>query len=108
MTKELFALNILYSLLATVIGGGVLAFFFWLREKVFPLPKVTGRWFFELRTINSAYNPYKGVVLRYVAMFWREGNRIEGTVEKIYENSSTGERVYEAKNQTGGVVEGFA
>lgn len=40
-------------------------------------------------------------------MLWREGNRIEGTVEKIYENSSTGEREYEAKNRTRGVVEGF-
>lgn len=108
MTKEQFALNFLCSLLATVIGGGVLAFlFFWLREKVFPLPKVTGRWFFEMHTINSAYNPYKGMVLRYMAILWREGNRIEGTVEKIYENSSTGEREYVAKNRTRGVIEGF-
>lgn len=108
MTIEQFALNFLYSLFATVIGGGVLAvFFFWFREKSFPLPKVTGRWFFEMRTVNSAYNPYKGMILRYVAMLWREGNRIEGTVEKIYENSSTGERDYEAKNRTRGVVEGF-
>ncbi|MEC8881100.1 MAG: hypothetical protein VYC49_13220 [Pseudomonadota bacterium] len=108
MTKELFALNFLYSLLATFVGGATLALlFFWLREKVFPLPKVTGRWFFEMRTIKSAYNPYKGMVLRYIAMLWREGNRIEGTVEKIYENSSTGERYYEEKNRTRGVVEGF-
>lgn len=28
MTKELFVLNFLYGLLATVIGGGVLAFLF--------------------------------------------------------------------------------
>ena len=108
MTKEQFALNFLYSLLATIIGGGVLAFlFFWLREKVFPLPKITGRWFFETRTVNSSYKPYKGMILRYVAMLWMEDNRIGGTMEKIYENSSTGERVYEAKNRTRGVIEGF-
>lgn len=108
MTIELFALNFLYSLLATIVGGGILAFmFFWLREKMFALPEVKGRWYFEMRTINSAYNPYKGMVLRYVAMLWREGNRIEGTVEKIYENSSTGERNYEEKNRTRGVVNGF-
>ena len=47
------------------------------------------------------------MVLHYIAMVWREGNRIEGTVEKIYENSSTGERNYEEKNRTRGVVEGF-
>lgn len=108
MDKELFALNFLYSLLSTVIGGGILAFvFFWIREKVFPLPDITGRWFFETQTVNSAYNPYKGMVLRYVAMLWREGNRIEGTVEKIYENSSTGEREYQGKNRTRGVLEGY-
>lgn len=108
MTKELFLLNFLYSLFATVIGGGILAFlFFWVREKVFPLPQVTGRWFFEMHTVNSAYNPYKGMILRYIAILWREGNRIEGTVEKIYENSSTGEREYEGKNRTRGVVQGY-
>lgn len=108
MTIELFVLNFLYSLLAAVIGGGILAFlFFWIREKFFPLPEVSGRWFFEMHTVNSAYNPYKGMILRYVAMLWREGNRIEGTVEKIYENSSTGERSYEGKNRTRGEVEGF-
>lgn len=108
MTTEQFWLNFLYSLLATVLGGAVLALlFFWLREKIFPLPQVTGRWYFEMRTVNSAYNPYKGMTLRYIAMLWREGNRIEGTVEKIYENSSTGERNYEERNRTRGVIEGF-
>ncbi len=108
MTKEVFALNFLYSLLATVIGGGILAFlFFWLREKVFPIPKIAGRWFFEIRTINTAYKPYEGMILRYIAMFWQAGNRIQGTVEKIYENSSTGEREYIGKNRTRGVAEGY-
>jgi len=108
MTKEVFALNFLYSLLATVIGGGILAFlFFWIREKIFPIPKVTGRWFFEMHTINTVYKPYEDMTLRYIAMLWQAGNRIEGTVEKIYENSSTGEREYVGKNRTRGVVEGY-
>ncbi|MCK2184101.1 hypothetical protein [Halomonas getboli] len=108
MTTEQFWLNFLCSVLATVIGGGILTFlFFWLREMVFPLPNVTGRWYFEIHTVNSAYNPYKGMVLRYVAMLWREGNRIEGTVEKVYENSSTGEREYEGENRTRGLVVGY-
>jgi hypothetical protein len=47
------------------------------------------------------------MVLRYVAMLWREGGRIKGTVEKIYENSSTGERSYVGTNRTRGVVDGF-
>lgn len=108
MTAEQFWLNFLYSILATVTGGGILTLlFFWLREVIFPLPDVTGRWYFEMHTVNSAYNPYKGMVLRYVAMLWREGSRIEGTVEKVYENSSTGEREYEGKNRTRGLVVGY-
>lgn len=108
MSTALFALNFLYSFLATVLGGGFLALiFFWLREKFFPLPGVTGRWYFEIRTVNTTYNPYRGMVLRYMAMLWREGKCIKGTVEKIYENSSTGERNYVGTNRTRGVVDGF-
>lgn len=93
---------------ATLVGGVVLAvFFFWFREKVVPLPAITGRWYFEVRTFRTSYKPYKNMVLRYVAMLWREGNRIEGTVEKIYENSSTGEREFVGKNRTRGEVAGY-
>ena len=108
MTIELFIWSFAYSLFATVIGGGILAFlFFWLREKVSPLPVVTGRWYFEMHTVKTAYRPFEGMRLRYVAMLLREGNRIAGTVEKIYENVSGGERWYEGKNRTRGIVEGF-
>ncbi len=108
MTTALFTLNFLYSFLATVAGGGFLALlYFWLREKFFPLPRVTGRWYFEIRTVNTTHNPYKGMVLRYIAMLWIEGNCIKGTVEKIYENSSTGERSYVGTNRTRGIVDGF-
>ncbi|WP_129125136.1 hypothetical protein [Geomonas oryzae] len=94
--------------LATMIGGIFLTLlFFWLREKIFPLPKVTGRWHFEICTVHTAYKPYENMVLRYVAMLWREGNRIEGTVEKIYENSSTGERDFVGKNRTRGEATGY-
>lgn len=96
------------SIIATVVGGVTLALlFFWAREKLFPLPNIAGRWYFEMRTINTSYEPYTGMVLRYVAMLWREGNRIQGTAEKIYENSSTGERDYVGENRTRGVVDGY-
>lgn len=101
-------MNFLYSFFATVLGGSALALlFFWLKEKIFPLPAVTGRWYFEIRTVNTTYIPYKGMALRYVGMLWREGKCIKGTVEKIYENSSTGERNYVGANRTRGVVDGF-
>ncbi len=47
------------------------------------------------------------MILRYVAMLWRKGNIIKGTVEKIYEKSTTGERKFIAKNRTRGEIEGY-
>jgi len=108
MTIEQFWVNLLCAFLATILGGGFLTLlFFWLREIVFPLPDITGRWYLEMHTVNSAYNPYKDMDLRYIAMLWREGNRIEGTVEKIFEKTSQREKSYEGKNRTRGSVAGF-
>ncbi len=96
------------DLLSTLVGGMLLAlFFFFVKEKLCPLPAITGQWYYEMQTDISSYNPYTGMVLRYVAMMWREGHTIRGTVEKIYENSSTGERIYVGKNRTRGIVEGY-
>lgn len=96
------------NFLATLLGGILLALlFFWARERLFPLPDITGRWYFEMRTISTAYKPYDGMVLRYIAMLWREGYRVKGTVEKIYEDSSTGRRSFVGKNRTRGRVEGY-
>lgn len=100
--------SFLSDLLATLAGGVVLAvIFFWFREKIVPLPKISGRWYLEMRTVTTAYNPYQDMILRYVAMLWREGHRVEGTVEKIYENSSTGQRDFVGANRTRGRVEGY-
>lgn len=98
-----------WSDLAATIAGGIAltALFFYAREKWFPLPELSGRWYFQIQTNNTAYKPYDRMVLRYVAMLWREGHTIKGTVEKIYENSSTGEREYIGKNRTRGTVEGY-
>jgi hypothetical protein len=100
--------SFLSDTIATILGGIVLAFLFFAgREKLFPLPRIAGRWYFETRTVETAFNPFKGMVLRYVGMIWQEGPVIHGTVEKIYENSSTGERNYIGKNRTRGTFEGY-
>jgi hypothetical protein len=89
------------DLAATLIGGIALAFlFFFAKEKWFALPHITGRWYFEQETKSTAYKPYLGMTLRYVAMLWRQGNNVEGTAEKIYENSSTGERSFISADRT--------
>ena len=95
------------DVLATVFGGIALTLTFFLaKEKCFPLPKLTGRWFLEQTTQTTAYVPYEGMVLRYVVMLWLEGNRVEGTAEKIYEKSSTGERTYTGAHRTRSIVSG--
>lgn len=92
----------------TVVGGLILALvLFWAREKLFALPEVTGRWYFESKTEGTAYNPFAGMILTYVALLSMDGPRIEGTAEKIYEDSSTGKREYVGANRTRATVTGF-
>jgi len=99
--------ELISDIMATVIGGSILALlFFWIREKFFPFPNIVGHWYFEMHTTTASYKPYEGRVLRYMAILWREGNRIQGTIEKIYETSSNGEKEYIGKDRTRGVVEG--
>ncbi len=104
MDVEIIASNFV----STIAGGLILALlFFWMRENIFSLPRVMGIWYFEVHTSKTAYIPYKGMILRYTAMLWREGNQIQGTVEKIYEDSSTGQREFVGKNSTRGILEGY-
>lgn len=96
------------DVIATLIGGICLTLLFFVaREKLFPVPEITGRWYIEMVTVNTAYNPFKGMVLRYVVMIWREGNVLKGSAEKIYEDSSTGERDFVGKNRTRATIEGY-
>lgn len=92
---------------STIAGGVTLAiFFFWIREKCFGIADVTGKWHFDMITEKTAYNPYNGMILRYVGVVWRQGNHLYGSVEKVYEKSSTGEREYVGKNRSLGKLTG--
>lgn len=96
------------DIIATLVGGIGLTFLFFIaREKLFPIPDIAGRWYLEMVTVNTEYNPYKNMVLRYVIIIWREGNILKGSAEKIYENSSTGEREYIGQNRTRATIEGY-
>ncbi len=100
--------NLWGDVLATVIGGCILTFlFFLIREKCFPLPNISGMWHLKNITVDSAYNPYKGMTLGYTAILWCEGNRVSGTTEKVYEDSVNGERPFIGKNRCRGVVDGY-
>ena len=94
--------------ISTVGGGLCLALFlFLIKEKLCPLPDIVGRWHFEMQTENTSYRPYQDMIESYVAMLWREGHVVHGTVEKIHEKSSTGEREYVGEHRTRGQVHGY-
>ncbi|WP_439531528.1 hypothetical protein [Marinobacter adhaerens] len=100
--------NLYTSTLATVLGGLFLALvIFLIKEKVCPIPNINGRWYFQKKTLKTAFNPYRNMILRYEVMLWREGPSVYGTAEKIYENAATGEREYIGKNRTRADVQGF-
>lgn len=100
--------SIFINVVSTLIGGSLLAlFFFWLKERVFNSPELFGKWYFEMETKNTDYKPYENMKLRYIAILYKEGDKVLGSVEKIYENSSTGERVYTGKERSRGYIEGF-
>ena len=95
------------DILATIIGGIILTFlFFLIKEKLFNLPNISGKWYFQTKTVETKYNPYKNMILGYVAVIWKEGNRVEGTIEKVYENSSTGIRNIDGKNRKRSIFQG--
>ena len=96
------------STIGTVGGGLFLALFlFLIKEKLCPLPNIAGRWHFETQTDKTSYRPYQHMVLSYVAMLWREGHVVHGTVEKLHEKSSAGEQEYVAEQRTRGQVHGY-
>ena len=99
---------ILLGVVSTVAGGLVLALFLFLvKEKLCPLPNIVGRWQFEMQTENTSYKPYHNMLLRYVAVLWREGPVVHGTIEKVHEKSAESERDYIGKNRTRGEVRGY-
>ena len=81
------------NVVSTVIGGLVLAlFFFLMKEKFCPLPNVVGRWHFEMQTESTSYRPYEGMTLSYVAVLWREGHVVHGTLgqQNLWVSSGSG------------------
>jgi hypothetical protein len=104
---QLFLNDFSPAFLATVAGGVVLTFLLFLfKEKLLPMPDISGKWYFTTYTNKTAYKPFKNMELEYVAFLYRDGNKIYGTTEKIYEVSSTGEREYIEENRVRGKIEG--
>ncbi|EXH88111.1 hypothetical protein ACJOWW_12160 [Acinetobacter baumannii] len=66
--------------------------FFWVRERVFGIPDLSGQWYLRSKTEATAYKPYEKMELQHNLFLRLEGNNIRGASEKIYEDSSYGKR----------------
>ena len=101
--------SVLSNIVQGVIGGMVLALLFFVaREVWFPLPSVDGRWTVETHTTKTAYGPYQDMRVRYIALIWREGPVIKGTMEKVSEiTTSRGTVPYIGEERTRGEIEGY-
>lgn len=100
--------SFLSDVIATVVGGAFLTLlFFLLREKVFCFIDLNGSWVYEQTTMTSDYNPYKGMVLRYLVLLARDGNRIYGSAEKVHEKTPDGnEKEYVGEDRSHAEITG--
>lgn len=100
--------NFIASLASTILGGITLTIlFFAFKEKIFPPPNISGFWILTTTTDKSDYAPYKGLVIKYESILWREGLLVKGTIEKKYERSKKGEIAHQGNNRRRGYVEGY-
>ena len=89
------------SILGTIIGGLFLSLiFFLLYDFIYKIPNISGEWEFTEKTLKTAYNPYKNLEVKYLALIWNEGNKIYGSGEKIYEKNTKEEINYEGDKRT--------
>ena len=85
MNRQIFS-SFVSKIILTVLSGVILAILlFFARERLFPLPDVTGLWYVETHTVETTYDDYRDLMLRYVAVLSGKGSRIKGTLEKICE-----------------------
>ena len=49
-----------------------------------------------MRTTKTAYRPYEDMKVQYVAILWRQGATVKGTIEKISDVTSAGTETYTA------------
>lgn len=88
--------NVISNTIGTVLGGLLFLslVYYLVRDRLFSLPNVNGRWVFEALTVRSAYGPYIGKRLRFVVLLAQEADRISGTGEKVLEISQNGWRPF--------------
>lgn len=80
MTGEFNILDLLQDGVSAFIGGsavGAVAF------GLSRIPDISGVWTITIRCSESAYNPYLGMTMTYIAMISQHGNSVQGIAEKV-------------------------
>jgi hypothetical protein len=96
----------LANALGTIIGGIFLTvFYFALAQKILRPPRLSGTWILESTILQTRYNPFRGMVLRYKVLLLQSGPDLRGTAEKVYESSDK-VREFTGVNRTTATLEG--
>lgn len=77
------------------------------KKLAYEIPDLNGSWVYEQDTTQSAFNPYVGMKLRYLALLTVNENEVSGTAEKFWEHSvNGGVREYVGKNRSSATISG--
>ena len=81
-------MTFLLSIVASVAAGLTIAgMLFFLRERWFAPPELTGRWLVEATTTSSSYRPFLQMRRTYVPMMVADRSSILGSAEIVQEDS---------------------
>ncbi len=82
------------SVISTIIGGGMLAFFFFLLSDVFFSPhNLSGRWEMIVTIKETRHKPFKGLKMYFIVTLQHHGEELFGTSEKEMEAHNNGSKV---------------
>lgn len=73
---------------SSIAGLIIVIIIFFYKEKISSITDCSGLWYVKTITKETAYNPYRDMVLIYKMVVLQKGQDLEGTIEKIYENTS--------------------
>ena len=72
----------------SIAGLIIIIIIFFYKEKISSITDCSGVWYLKTITKETAYNPYMDMTLVYKMVVLQKGQELEGTIEKIYENTS--------------------
>lgn len=101
--------ELLYNILATIIGGLVLTLIlFLLNEQIFPKMNITGGWVTKIKILNTKYKPFENLSIEYIIHLLQKGNEIIGSGEKVKDINPDGtETVFELEKRVRIEIKGY-